>query len=339
LNGDTIVAGAPQRHSSADFAGAAYVFVRNGTTWSQQSTLLADDPATFDYFGYSTAVYNNTAIIGSVFDNSFASHGGSAYLFTRAGTAWTQDSEFSASDIANDNRFGYSVGISGSTILVGAPLGFFFQDGAAYIYEVSSSNTAPVANPQSITTAEDTAVAVTLTGSDAEGDPLTFTLISNPGNGTLTGTPPNLTYTPNANVNGSDSFTFKANDGKVDSAPATISVSITPVNDAPVANNQSVTTLEDTPVTITLSGSDVEGSPLTFTVVTGPATGAVSGTPPNLTYTPNTNANGSDSFTFQVNDGTADSLPATVSIRITPVNDCPTISTVPDQTIAKNSTT
>ncbi|HXT41840.1 MAG TPA: Ig-like domain-containing protein [Candidatus Angelobacter sp.] len=339
LNGDTIVTGAPQRHSGADFAGAAYVFVRSGTAWSQQSLLVADDPAAFDYFGYSTAVNNNTAIVGSVFDNSFASHGGSAYIFTRAGSVWSQDSEFSASDIANDYHFGYAVAVSGSTILVGAPLGFYFQDGAAYVYEVSSSNTAPVANPQSITTAEDTAAAVTLTGSDAEGDPLTFAVVTGPTNGTLSGTSPNLIYTPNPNANGSDSFTFKANDGQLDSTPATVSISITPVNDAPVANSQSVTTLEDNAVTITLTGGDVEGSPLTFAVLTGPTKGTLSGTPPNLTYTPNANANGSDSFTFSVNDGTVDSLPATVSISVTPVNDGPTISDIPDQMMAKNSTT
>jgi hypothetical protein len=338
LNGDTIVAGAPQRHSGADFAGAAYVFVRNGTAWSQQTLLVADDPAAFDFFGYSTAVNNNTAIVGSAFDSSFASHGGSAYILTRAGTVWSQDSEFSASDITDDNHFGYAVAFSGSTILVGAPLGFYFQDGAAYVYEVSSSNTAPIANPQSIITAEDTATAVTLTGSDAESDPLTFAVVTGPTKGTLSGTPPNLTYTPNANANGSDSFTFKVNDGQVDSAPAAVSISITPVNDAPVANSQSVTTLEDNAVTITLTGSDVEGSLLTFAVLTGPTQGTLSGTPPNLTYTPNANANGSDSFTFTVNDGTADSSSATVSISITPVNDGPTISDIPDQTIAKNST-
>jgi len=180
---------------------------------------------------------------------------------------------------------------------------------------------------------------VTLTGSDAEGDPLTFAVVTGPTNGTLSGRSPNLIYTPNPNANGSDSFTLKANDGQLDSTPATVSISITPVNDAPVANSQSVTTLEDNAVTITLTGGDVEGSPLTFAVLTGPTKGTLSGTPPNLTYTPNANANGSDSFTFSVNDGTVDSLPATVSISVTPVNDGPTISDIPDQMMAKNSTT
>ena len=111
------------------------------------------------------------------------------------------------------------------------------------------------------------------------------------------------------------------------------------MNDAPVADNQSVNTLEDTAVVITLTGSDVEGSPLAFAVLTGPTKGTLRGTAPNLTYTPNANVNGSDSFTFKVTDGQLDSAPATVSINVMPVNDAPTISNIANQTIAKNSST
>ncbi len=90
------------------------------------------------------------------------------------------------------------------------------------------------------------------------------------------------------------------------------------VNDAPVANAQSVTTTQDTAKAITLTGSDVEGSALSFSVVTNPAHGALSGTAPNLTYTPAAGYSGSDSFTFKVNDGTIDSPAATVSITVNP---------------------
>ena len=76
------------------------------------------------------------------------------------------------------------------------------------------------------------------------------------------------------------------NDGTVDSAPATVSDHGDPVNDPPVANPQSVTTQRDTPVAITLTGSDVDGDALTFRVTSGPSHGALSGTAPNLTYTP-----------------------------------------------------
>lgn len=97
-------------------------------------------------------------------------------------------------------------------------------------------NNPPVADDQSVTTNEDTAVAITLTATDPDGNPLTYSLVTLPVNGSLSGTAPNLTYTPNLNFNGLASFTFKANDGKVDSNIATVSITVNPVNDPPIAN-------------------------------------------------------------------------------------------------------
>ncbi|WP_367873148.1 Ig-like domain-containing protein [Luteolibacter sp. Populi] len=209
---------------------------------------------------------------------------------------------------------------------------YLASDGALNSATVTASITItpvedpPVAASTSVTTNEDTNVAVTLSASDPEGAALVYSLLSAPAKGSLTGTPPNLTFRPAANANGSDSFSFKVSDGSAESAPATVSITITPVNDVPVANAQSVTTLEDTPLAVTVSGSDVEGSTLTYSVVTAPGKGTLSGSLPNVTYTPAINANGSDSFVFRVNDGTANSANATVSIAITPVNDAPVAS-------------
>jgi Tfp pilus tip-associated adhesin PilY1 len=189
-----------------------------------------------------------------------------------------------------------------------------------------AANQKPVANAQSVALAEDNAQAITLTASDPNGDPVTYQVASLPTKGTLSGTPPSLLYTPTANINGTDSFTFTARDpaGLV-SNPATVSITITAVNDRPVANNQSKTTNEDTAVAITLTGTDVEGSTLSYTVLTSPTKGVLTGTAPNLTYTPTLNANGSDSFTFRVFDGSlTSSVAGVVSITITPVNDPPT---------------
>lgn len=97
-------------------------------------------------------------------------------------------------------------------------------------------NNPPVANNQSVITNEDTPLAITLTATDPDGDPLTYSIVTNPANGVLSGTAPTVTYTPNLNFYGSDSFTFKANDGKVDSNSATVSITVNPVNDPPVAN-------------------------------------------------------------------------------------------------------
>src|SRR3989442_2505784 len=95
-----------------------------------------------------------------------------------------------------------------------------------------------------------------------------------------------LTYTPAANYNGADSFTYKANDGRVDSAVATVSLTITAVNDAPVANAQAATTPEDTAKAITLTASDVGGDPLTYSVGTGPERESVGGAEREETCTP-----------------------------------------------------
>src|SRR5262249_46476971 len=126
----------------------------------------------------------------------------------------------------------------------------------------------------------------------------------------------NLTYRPQSNYSGQDGFTFKVNDGKVDSVIAAISITVTPVNDPPLAQSQSVMTLVNVSARILLSGSDAEGSPLTYVITASPVHGTLSGQMPDLTYTPQRNYMGSDSFRFQVNDGQADSPAATVSITV-----------------------
>jgi photosystem II stability/assembly factor-like uncharacterized protein len=201
---------------------------------------------------------------------------------------------------------------------------------------VNEVNTAPTAANKTVTTNEDTLVQLTLSGTDPQNDPLTFAIVAPPANGTLGGTAPNLTFTPAANFNGTATFNYKANDGKLDSALATVTITVTPVNDAPVANNQTVQVTEDTPKQITLSATDVDGSTLTYAVVTPPSKGALGGTAPNLTYTPNANATGADSFTFRASDGTANSNTATVSISIGGVNDRPIAN---NQTVTTNEDT
>jgi hypothetical protein len=189
--------------------------------------------------------------------------------------------------------------------------------------EINPVNDPPVANSTSITTNEDANLAFTLSASDPDGSVPTYSILTAPAKGTLTGTPPNLTYRPAANVSGSDSFTFKVSDGEFESGVATVSVSITAVNDIPVATPGSASTLEDTAVALTISGSDVEGSNLSYSIVTPPAKGSLSGTPPNLIYTPALNSNGADGFVFRVNDGSANSANANFAISVSPVNDAP----------------
>jgi len=182
-------------------------------------------------------------------------------------------------------------------------------------------NEPPTASPQAVSTDEDVAVAVTLSGSDPDGDALSYSVVSGPAHGTLSGTAPNLTYTPAANYHGPDQLTFRVSDGTATSE-AVVTVTVKPVNDPPMASPQAVETDEDTPIGVTLAGADPDGDTLSYMVVAGPQHGTLSGTAPNLTYTPAANYFGPDAFTFRVSDGEA-TRDAAVTLAVKPVNDAP----------------
>ncbi len=185
-------------------------------------------------------------------------------------------------------------------------------------------NEPPAANPATVTVPEDGAIAITLTGSDADGDSLKFTVVGNPTHGSLSGTAPSVTYRPAANYNGKDSFTFTVEDGIAAPSEDVVSITVTPVNDPPVASPIAVTTPAGKPVVIHLSGSDIDGDALSFLNSTAVTHGSLSGTGPDLTYTPATGYSGSDSFSYQASDGKLSSAPAPVSITITASNVAPT---------------
>jgi VCBS repeat-containing protein len=146
---------------------------------------------------------------------------------------------------------------------------------------------APVAVNDSYTTNEDTALGVAAPGilgndSDVDGDALTVSVVNPPANGTVTLNTLDgaFTYTPAANFNGTDSFTYTANDGQLASNVATVTLTVTPINDAPVAANDSYFTNEDTTLSVPgasllANDSDVDGDALTVSLVSGPAHGTV----------------------------------------------------------------
>ena len=145
-------------------------------------------------------------------------------------------------------------------------------------------------------------------------------------------------YTPNADFNGADSFTFLANDGEADSNAATISLSIAALNDPPAAQDSSASGTEDTPVAGTLVATDVDSEGLTYRLGTPAAHGtAVVNPDGSYTYTPNPDFNGSDSFTFIANDTAADSNAATVSLSIAAVNDPPVLDLDADDSTSSGS--
>src|SRR6185436_3493616 len=138
-----------------------------------------------------------------------------------------------------------------------------------------------------------------------------------------------FTYTPAANYNGPDSFTYKANDGTDDSNVVTVSITVNPMGDAPVAVADSYGVNEDATLTVAVAGvlgndTDTDGNALTAVLVSDVAHGtlALNGNG-GFTYTPAANYSGPDSFTYKANDGTADSNTVTVTITVNGVNDAP----------------
>lgn len=203
-------------------------------------------------------------------------------------------------------------------------------DGVAAVItiNISSVNDAPIANAETLSLDEDAQASITLDGMDEDGDDLTFFIFTPPANGQLSGTAPAFTYTPNANFSGSDNFAFFASDGTLNSEVATVEITINPVNDAPTADEQTLSTPEDTPLSITFTGADIDGDSLSFAVGSQPSNGALAGTPPTLSYTPNAGFSGQDTFTVVPNDSTVDGAAATIEINVSSVNDLPVADAV-----------
>ena len=365
------------------------------------------------YYGVGSRTYTNKVSAGSELTLSLRNlPGGATYYF--AATAYTAD------NLESD----------------------FSEEISAYL-SAPTPNAAPTAITLTIPVTEDAPKPVTLQGTDPENDPLTFQVVSQPKQGSLSGTAPNLTYLPAANFFGTDSFTYKVSDGQLDSAAATVTlnvaavndpptlatipnlsvnqdsaamaitlqgitsgaanepdllivtatssnpalipqplvsyvspaatgsliftpaagqtgtatitvtvndgkaavsssfqvtvVPVTPENTAPAALALTIAVTEDTAKQVVLKGSDPENDPLTFHVLTQPKQGSLSGTAPNLTYTPATNFFGTDSFTYKVNDGKVDSAGSTVTLNVAAVNDPPRLAAIPNLSVNQDS--
>lgn len=176
-------------------------------------------------------------------------------------------------------------------------------------------------------------------------DPTTWTIVAQPEHGTLAGTAPELTYTPDLNYVGEDEFTFIVNDGLSDSNEGTITITMTPVNDPSEAEDDAYETPEDTELVVTAedgvmaNDSDPDDDPLVVSLVTDVAYGTLDlNADGSFTYMPDADFNGEDSFVYELYslaDGTTDpfySDQATVIITVTPVNDAPVAEDVSETT-------
>ena len=136
IEGDTAVIGAIYDDDSGGDSGSAYVFVRNGTVWSEQAKLLASDGAAVDFFGRYVDISGDTALIGAMRDDDLGSSSGSAYVFVRTGTVWSEQAKLLASDGAANDVFGLDLALDGDTAVVGASQHDFLgnDSGAAYVF-------------------------------------------------------------------------------------------------------------------------------------------------------------------------------------------------------------
>lgn len=158
VDGSTAVVGAPYHEVSNAEPGAAYVFVQSGVTWIQQAELIASDGAGFNHFGFSVAISGSTVVVGSPgLRSNPPTYNGAAYVFVESGTTWSQQAELTASDGAAGDEFGVSVGVSGGTAIVGAPLHAVsnVKQGAAYVFAQNGT----AWNQQAELTASDGALA------------------------------------------------------------------------------------------------------------------------------------------------------------------------------------
>jgi hypothetical protein len=196
---------------------------------------------------------------------------------------------------------------------------FAFNPATAAITSIplaAMTNRAPTALNLAVVTPEDTPIRITLTAEDPENDQISFRVVASPSKGTLSGDPPNLTFSPTTNFTGIVSFNFVASDAFRTSAVARVTVTVTPVNDPPTALPQTVVVPAGGSREIQLSAIDPENSPVNFRIASNPAHGSLTGTPPDLTYTPANAYTGTDGFTFLANDGELDSAEATVSLQV-----------------------
>jgi hypothetical protein len=144
-DGNTAIVGATREATGGSYIGAAYIFTRSGTTWTQQQKIQASDKQVGDFFGASVSISSdgNTAIVGAMYEDTGDFDAGAAYIFTRSGTTWTQQQKIQASDKQKNDSFGASVSISsdGNTAIVGASKEDtgYFDAGAAYIFTRSGT--------------------------------------------------------------------------------------------------------------------------------------------------------------------------------------------------------
>jgi hypothetical protein len=184
-------------------------------------------------------------------------------------------------------------------------------------------NSPPTVTALALTTDEDTELTVTLAAVDLDEQRLRFELNSRPEHGSISGVVPNLTYIPDADFFGTDTIRFSVTDRLSEPVLGEVVITVNPVNDNPVFQSATFNLTEDIALPISLPATDADGDELTWTLIDTPTLFTLEGTGPAFTIQPVADAFGEETIEFRVQDGAADALPATLTVRIAPVNDAP----------------
>jgi outer membrane protein OmpA-like peptidoglycan-associated protein len=202
-------------------------------------------------------------------------------------------------------------------------------DIGAVAVTVTSVDDAPTAVNDAATVAEDGTVLVDVLANDTNlvDLPVAISAVSTPGHGTAVIVGGQVRYTPTANYNGPDSFTYTITDGNGTTATATVNVTVTSVDDAPTAVNDTATVAEDGIVLVDVLANDTNlvDLPVAITAVSSPTHGAAVVVGGQVRYTPAANYNGPDSFTYTITDGNGTTATATVTVTVTSVDDIPVV--------------
>jgi subtilisin family serine protease len=187
---------------------------------------------------------------------------------------------------------------------------------------VRPSNNAPVAKAQSLVMNRNTTKDIFYLADDLEGDTVTFRIIRGPAHGELFSFPNLGSYIPYKGYSGTDSFTYKASDGFLESAEATVDITILATNNPPIADKLDLMTRVNQAVSIALSATDYDDDPVAFQILAQPTHGLLVGSGSNYIYTPNLNYLGKDEFTYTISDGASETT-GKVTIETTDKNTAP----------------
>jgi large repetitive protein len=261
---------------------------------------------------------NDTSDVPNLIVSAVTQPAGGTASFTDTNVTYTPDPNFHGNDTFTYTDTNDDGDSSPATVTV----------------HVTSVDDAPVANDDSDSTNEGQAVDIDVLANDTDIDTPHGSLtinpgsVSNPPHGSASVVAGKIRYTPDLNYSGTDSFTYRADDGPLLSSPATVDVTIAAVDDAPVANDDTDTTAEDTADNIDVLANDTDvddaHSSLTISSLSNPPHGTATISGNQVHYVPDANYHGADSFTYKANDGTLLSNTATVDITVTSVNDFPT---------------